>query len=156
MENNLFAESPGIYRQLHTQAKQTLAAWAESLVDWYLTKRTGKNKQQREWEQWLEVTVVRQASTVENYFMNFKYILELDPNKVWDYSEPFGWIPVKEFKEYEFPNRPLGQNTVINWFRGYKDQWDGRFHLNDMMGGDHVFAATNNERDALMISLRFS
>jgi hypothetical protein len=88
--------------------------------------------------------------------MHFKYILPVSTN-IFDLNEPFGWNPNKEFRQYMYPNRTLGDNTVYYFARGYRDPWDGRFHLNDFRHEqDQVFVATNNSKDALMIALKYS
>ena len=46
----------------------------DRLIDKYLTWKTGKNKQQRIWGEWLINTINYQASTVEDYYKNFKYV----------------------------------------------------------------------------------
>lgn len=128
----------------------------EQLKDWYLTWRTGLSAQEREWRKWEAENIVHHAHTIENMFMNFKYILPVSTD-IFDLSEPFGWYPKKEFREYLYPARVLGDNAVYYFARGYRDQWDGKFHLNDLRHErDQVFVATNNEQDALMIALRWS
>jgi hypothetical protein len=127
----------------------------ERLKDWYLTWRTGKDKQLRDWEKWRDETIVFRAGTVENMFMNFKHIIEVDPNKIFDLDEPFGWYPKDEFDQYLYPTRKLGDNVVWDWCRCRKDQWDGRWHIDELGGEDHVFVATNNDRDAIMIALKY-
>ena len=135
---------------------ERFSTYWETVKDRYFTWRTGRSKTEREWHAWYKITIVQAAHTVENYFMNFKYIIEVDPNRVWNQYEPFGWVPVEDFKQYEFPQRALGNNAVISWFRGYRDQWDSRFHINEMAGYDCTFVATNNEQDAIMIALKYA
>ena len=128
----------------------------EKVTDKYLTWRTGKDKVQRDWETWAEHNVVSRASTIENMFMNFEYIIPVSTN-IFDLDEPFGWCPCADFKQYLYPNRELGNNTVFYFARGYRDRWDGRFHLSDLQHEqDQVFVATNNKKDALMIALKYS
>ncbi len=128
----------------------------EYIVDKWLTWRTGLDKQTRVWLKWEEENIVHRASTIENMFMNFKYILPVT-TQIFNHVEPFGWHPTKEFREYMYPNRELGDNTVYYFARGYRDQWDGKFHLNDLRHEqDQVFVATNNEKDAFMIALKYS
>jgi hypothetical protein len=128
----------------------------EYIKDKYLTWRTGLNKQDRDWYKWQGGHIVNRATTIENMFMHFKYILPVSTN-IFDLNEPFGWYPNKEFKQYMYPNRTLGDNTVYYFARGYRDPWDGKFHLNDMRHEqDQVFVATNNSKDALMIALKYS
>ena len=128
----------------------------EYIKDKYLTWRTGIDKQTRTWLKWEEENIVHRASTIENMFMNFKYILPVS-TKIFDLDEPFGWDPTKEFREYMYPARALGDNTVFYFARGYRDRWDGKFHLNDVQHEqDQVFVATNNSKDAMMIALKYT
>ena len=88
--------------------------------------------------------------------MNFEYILPVSTN-IFHLDEPFGWTPCKDFKQYMYPNRALGDCAVYYFARGYRDEWDVRFHLNDMRPEqDQVFVATNNGVDAMMIALKYS
>lgn len=128
----------------------------EQIKDKYLTWRTGHDRQQRAWLKWEQETIVLRADTIENMFMNFKYIIPVSTD-VFDLSEPFGWIPCQDFRQYLYPFRELGDNAVYYFARGYRDRWDGRFHLSDLQHEqDQVFVATNNERDAMMIALRWA
>lgn len=128
----------------------------EYIVDKWLTWLTGNDKQTRTWLKWEEENIVHRAGTIENMFMHFKYILPVT-TQIFNHSEPFGWYPTKEFREYMYPNRELGDNTVYYFARGYRDQWDGCFHINDLRHEqDRVFVATNNEKDAFMIALKYS
>ncbi len=128
----------------------------EWIKDRWLTWRTGKNKQQRIWDAWQEENIVRRASTVENMFMHFKHIIPVSTN-IFDLHEPFGWTPCNDFKQYLYPNRELGNNTVFYFARGFRDPWDRKFHINDVRAEeDQVFVATNNDRDAIMIALKYS
>jgi hypothetical protein len=127
--------------------------------DWkekYLTWKTGMTQIEREWARWQIATINHGASTVQDYYKNFKYILELDYKKVFQQDAPHGWIPVADFKEYMYPNRPMDEMTVVKWFRGEWNEWDNRYWFIELGGGDTVFAATNNEEDAVMIALKFS
>lgn len=129
----------------------------EELVDRYLTWRTGKNKQQRIWEKWRNETIAVRAHTVENMFHNFKYIIEVDPEKVLEMWHPFSYHTNKEFNErYEYPHRELGDNAVWAWLRCSKDHWSHQWHIDDCFGEDHLFVATNNDQDATMIALMYS
>lgn len=128
----------------------------EWIKDKYLTWSTGQDKSTRLYNKWVDDTVVQRAGTIENMFMNFKYIIPVS-TQVFDLSEPFGWIPCEDFKQYLYPARTLGNNAVYCFARGYRDKWGSRFHLNDMYHEqDRVFVATNSEADAVMIALKFS
>ena len=127
----------------------------EYIKDKWLTWRTKKSKEQREWEAWYDVNVVYRSSTIENMFMNFKHIIEVNPDKFFQF-DPFTYVPCEDAKQYFWPARPLGNNAVWRFERVRKDQWDNRWHLDEMGGGDHVFVATNSERDAILIALKYA
>lgn len=128
----------------------------EYIKDKYLTWRTGVDKPTRVYNKWYEETVVYRANTIENMFMNFKYIIPVNTD-IFDLDEPFGWTPCLDFKQYLYPNRHVDNCAVYHFARGYRDHWDGRFHLNDLRcEQDQVFVATNNKKDALWITLKYS
>jgi hypothetical protein len=133
-----------------------LAVIKDYIVDKFLTWHTGYNKQARTWNKWQEETIVRNARTIENMFINFKYIIPVT-TKIFDLAEPFGWYPCEDVRQYMYPIRELGDNLVYYFARGSRDQWDGQFHLDDCFGeGDQVFVATNNGVDAIMMALKYS
>ena len=127
----------------------------EKIKDRWLTWRTGKNLQERTWEAWYDVNVVWRAPTIENTFMNFKHIIEVDPEKLLEMWHPFGYCAQESFKQYEYPQKALGENAVWIMRRVSKDQWDGRWHVNEIGGEDRVFVATNSDEDAVMIALKY-
>jgi len=128
----------------------------EYIKDKYLTWRTGLDKEARAFQKWYDETVVVHANTIENMFMDFKYIIPVT-TQIFNHNEPFGWVPNKDFQQYMYPRRTLGDNTVYYFARGSRNQWDGRFHLDGCFGErDQVFVATNNERDAIMIALKYT
>lgn len=128
----------------------------EWIKDRYLTWCTGLNKQQRVWRKWQEENIVLRASTIENMFMHFKHIVPVS-TRIFDLDEPFGWAPCEDFQQYQYPNRELGNNAVFYIARGYRDRWNGQFHLNDLIHDqDQVFVATNNDVDAMLIALKYS
>ena len=126
------------------------------IVDKFLTWHTGVNKQTRAWRKWQDENIVRRANTIENMFMNFKYILPVTTH-IFNHDEPFGWVPCQDFQQYMYPRRALGDCAVYYFARGSRNQWDGKFHIDDCFGEqDQVFVATNNELDAMMITLKYS
>jgi hypothetical protein len=128
----------------------------EWIKDKYLTWRTGRNQQERIWDQWQLETIVFHAHTIENMFVNFKYIIPVTTS-IFDYSDPFGWFPNRDFKQYMYPERELGDNAVYAFKRGYWNHHDARFHICDFAGDtDQVFVATNNDQDAIVIALRWA
>ena len=127
------------------------------LKDKYLTWRTGYNKSGRAYIKWREETIVRSAYTIEDMFVNFKYIFPVSVD-IFDHAEPFGWYPNEDFEQYMYPNRGPGNNAEYFFARGYRDLQDGKFYLSELLGSNHdqVFVATNNDRDAVMIALQYS
>ena len=127
----------------------------EKIKDRWLTWRTGKDASQREWDAWCDAIINRRAHTVENYYYKFKHIIEVDPAKVFDTTCPFGWTYVEDFHQFAFPSRELGNNTMCDWFRCIHGP-DGQWHINEIGGGDHLFAATNSDADAIVIALKYT
>lgn len=125
------------------------------IVDKWLTWRTGKSKEQRDWEAWYEENVVYRASTIDNMFQNFKHIIEVSHEKFLDYAEPFAWVPCEDAQQYFWPHRELGNNAVWRFERVIWDRWDKNWHINSLGDEDKVFVATNSDRDAMMIALKY-
>lgn len=128
----------------------------DALQDRYLTWHTGLDRQERDWRQWRDQTIVQNATTIENMFANFRHIIPVGLG-IFDPSDPLGWTPCPEFRQFLYPQRPLGSNSVWVLARGYRDAWDHRFHISDISGDrDQTFVATNSETDAVIIALRWS
>ena len=125
------------------------------IKDRWLTWRTGKDKDTREWEAWYETNVVYRASTIPNMFMHFKHIIAVDHEKFLDYNEPFAWVPRESARQYFWPFRNLGDNAVWRIERVMWDQWDQSWHINSLSNEDKVFVATNSDADAIMIALKY-
>jgi hypothetical protein len=123
----------------------------------YLTWKTGDDKIMRNWKKWSEENIVLNARTVQNMFVNFKHIMVVDPEKIFDYGSPHpGWNVTDDFAEYEYPAKPLGENAVWVFERGVWDYFHKEFSINGMGDIDLVFVATNNDEDAVMIALKYS
>jgi len=128
----------------------------DNFKDRWVTHLTGRNRQQREYDTWQESNVNKRASTIEEMFKNFQYIIEVDTYKFLDHSEPFAWIPNKDARQYFWPARPLGENCIWCFKRVYWDRWLRKWAINDLIGEDRVFVATNSGADATMITLRWA
>lgn len=126
----------------------------EWIKDKYLTWRTGKDRQQREYEAWYNVTVNRRANTVEEMFANFKHVFPVDPNKflVWHMLVE----PRDDMSEYRWPQRELGDNMIWTIQRGEPSWWDNTFSITDFGVEDRVYIATNNSEDAVMLALKYA
>jgi hypothetical protein len=126
------------------------------IVDKWLTWRTGKSKAEREWEAWYEVNVVYRASTIPNMFRHFKHVIPVSHEKFLDYNEPFAWVPVDDAMQYFWPARELGNNAVWRIERVIWDKWENCWHINGLGDEDKVFVATNSDKDAMMIALKYT
>jgi hypothetical protein len=126
------------------------------IKDWYLTRKTGKTKAEREWEAWYEQNVNYRATRIKDMFKNFEHIIVVDSNKFFQF-DPFVWVPTEEAKQYFWPDRPLGENAVWRFERVMKTPstaWE--WEINELGGADTVFVATNNGKDAIMIALKYT
>jgi hypothetical protein len=126
------------------------------IVDRYLTWRTGKDRAQREWEEWYDAHVVYRANTIPNMFMHFKHVIKVDTHKFMNPAEPFAWVPCADAQQYFWPARELGDNAVWRFERVIWDKWTNSWHVNGLGDEDIVFVATNNDMDAMMIALKYS
>jgi hypothetical protein len=127
----------------------------EWIKDKWLTWRTGKDKEHREWEAWYETNVVYRASTIPNMFMHFKHVIIVSPNKFFDLCEPFAYVPNEDARQYFWPDRKLGENAVWRFERVIWNQWTQSWDINGMGDRDKVFVATNSDKDAMMIALKY-
>ena len=140
---------------MFTALSLTFSNLLSKLEDKYLTWRTGKDKDQREWEAWYETNVVYRASTISNMFMHFKHVIIVDPDIFFDRHEPFTYVPCEDARQYFWPARKLGENAVWRFERVIPDDGTTDWIINGMGDRDKVFVATNNDRDAMMISLKY-
>jgi hypothetical protein len=128
----------------------------EWIRDWYLTRKTGKTKAEREFIAWYEQNVNYRATRIKNMFENFEHVVIVDLNKFVDHAEPFAWVPCADARQYFWPARPLGENAVWRFERVINcpaTAWE--WEVNELGGEDKIFVATNNERDAMMIALKY-
>ena len=128
----------------------------EWIKDKWLTWRTGKDKEQREWEAWYYTSVNYRANDITDMFKNFEHVMELSWDKFFDYSDPFAWVPKEDALQYFWPHCELSKTAVWRIERVMWNQWDYRWHINELGGEDKVFVATNNSKDAMMIALKYS
>jgi hypothetical protein len=130
----------------------------EKIIDWWLTRKTGYNKLDRDFIKWKDSTINIRAPTVHGkfgYFCKFKYIIVVDSNKFFDHSEPFGWIPVPSFKEFRYDMKNSFDDCAMWIFE--RGIWqDNIFHITTFGDCDVVFVATNNDFDAYLIAMRYS
>jgi hypothetical protein len=124
----------------------------EWIVDRWLTWRTGKDRQQREYEAWYYTTVNIRASTAEDMYKNFKYLIQVNADKFLVFH--MFTEPKDDLREYRCPQRELGDNILWTILRG-EQMPDGKFHITDFGYEDRVYIATNNSEDAMMLALKY-
>ena len=127
------------------------------IVDRWLTWRTGKTREEREWTAWYEVNVNYRATKIKDMFRKFKHIIIVDTHKFMDPYEPMAWVPCADAKQYFWPQRPLGENCVWRFERVINcPATAGEWEINELGGEDKIFVATNNDQDAIMITLKWT
>lgn len=124
----------------------------EWIVDCWLTWRTGKDRQQRAYEAWYYTTVNIRASTAEDMYKNFKYLIQVDDRKFLVHH--MLTEPRDDLREYRCPQRELGDNMLWTILRG-EELPDGKFHITDFGNEDRVYVTTNNSEDAVMLALKY-
>ena len=127
----------------------------EYIVDKYLTWRTGNDKATREWKAWYDENIDYRAGNIPAMFRKFKHVIEVDVEKFTDPCEPFSWVPNKDARQYFWPARPLGENCVWRFERVVWNQWHQCWDINGIGDCDKIFVATNSDKDAIMISLKY-
>ena len=127
----------------------------EYIIDRWLTWRTGNDKETREWQAWYDENIDYRAGNIPTMFRNFKHVIEVDVEKFTDPCEPFSWVPNKDARQYFWPARPLGENCVWRFERVVWNQWHQCWDINGIGDCDKIFVATNSDKDAIMISLKY-
>ena len=127
----------------------------DDLKDRWITRRTGRNRQQREYDAWYEYNVNSRVSTINEMFKNFEYVIEVDPDKFL-VDDAISWVPHPDARQYFWPERALGNNCVWTCRRVFWDQWTQSWYINNFTGDDRVFVATNSGEDATMLTLKWT
>ena len=104
--------------------------------------------------QWINENVNIRAWSINIKYSNFKHIIPIDYYKCYIDEGPHVDL-VKDLKSYTYPQRPLNECVMITSERGFWDSYNNDFVINEIGGFDQVFAITNNDRDAFMISLKY-
>ena len=66
----------------------------------------------------------------------------------------FQRVAYQDLKSYTYPQRPLDKCVIVTSERGFWD-YHNDFVFNEIGGLDQTFAITNDDRDAIMISLKY-
>lgn len=126
----------------------------ERITDWYLTRKTGKTKAERDWEEWYNENVIYRADSIKHMFRHFKYVIEVDFNKFIT-DDGLAWVPVEDARKYFWPQRELATTCVWRIEQVRKGQW-GEWQIDNCWGADKIFVATNSPEDAMMITLLYA
>lgn len=119
----------------------------------YLGYTTGRTKAQQEWDAWHQASVDFRATHVEDVFHKFKHVIRVDPHK---FLQSDTWDIDRGAKQYFWPACALNESCVWAWLRcspsrHNSDKWE----IDELGGTDMMFVATNNEYDALTLSLKY-
>jgi hypothetical protein len=123
----------------------------ETLCDRYLTWRTGYSKADREYIAWRKSKINFYASTVEEKYKKFKYLIEVDPYKLLNFHIHAELVDASYF----YPHKPPGECAVWSYERGMEDYYTEHFNIL-ALGTDRVYVATDDKADAIEIALLFS
>lgn len=128
----------------------------------WTTWRTGKTREEREWEAWVKANINWRSDRVRDIFGTFRYVIDVDPDKFL-VDHALTWVPHPDARQYFYPVRPLGRNAVWKIMRvhqqtgiGLDGETQAEWFVNELGGEDRLFVATNSEQDAVIISLRWS
>lgn len=132
----------------------------EKVRDWYITKKTGLTREERRIREWYDSRINYRGTYLKEIYHGFEYIIEVDPFRVLDFANPFGWSCLPEFKKYQYPNLPLEEAASWAWVRGF---WEHDWHTgrrryanNEIAGGDNLFVITNSKEVALEITVKYT
>jgi hypothetical protein len=128
----------------------------EQLKDRWITWRTGKTREEREWDAWYNEHVNWLSPSIKQMFEKFKHVIIVDTDKFVDHTEPFTWVPNPDAKQYFWPQRPLGENCVWRFERVHWNEWEQDWQVNGLGDRDRIFVATNSDEDATMITLKYT
>jgi hypothetical protein len=127
----------------------------EWIKDKWLTWRTGKTKAEREWSAWYDKNINWLSPRISTMFEKFKHVIVVDTHKFMDPYEPMAWVPCNDAKQYFWPERELGNNAVWR-FERVIPYGDNDYYVNGMGDRDLIFVATNSDKDAMMITLKYT
>ena len=103
--------------------------------------------------QWFREHVSIRAPSVNTKYFKFKHIIPIDYYKCHVDEGPHVSL-VKDLKSYTYPQRPLDKCVIVTSERGFWD-YHNDFVFDEIGGLDQTFAITNDDRDAIMISLKY-
>jgi len=106
-------------------------------------------------EEWALGHIKMDAANLRD-MIPFTYFIELDPDKFYAQADVSRNMIRKEFKnEYCYPNRELGDHTIVIGLYGY--YCDKKVLIRDKTNEVyHLYAVTNVKRDAVEIKLRYA
>ncbi len=100
------------------------------------------------------------AANVRDMLYGFKYIIEVDRDKIYQvhakkFFDPIYWGCTDEFQnEYCYPARKVGEHVIIKQLCG-NYTYDHRIFVRANSGLNVTFVGTNVKDDAIMIALKY-
>lgn len=130
----------------------------DNIKDWYITRKTGLNREQRRIRAWYDERINYRATYLDEIYHGFDYIIEVDPYQVLDFGHPFGWNSLTDFQKFEYPAQPVEAAAFWAWVRGFREHSFGRrrYAHNEIGGGDNLFVVTNSRDIAVKISAKYT
>ena len=128
-----------------------------TLVERWRTWRTGKTTDERALESWRDAHLNKDAKYLSEYFVNMNHVIQVDPDKF--FSRNIMGLPGMDpdVKQYFWPNRSVGNSCLCIHCRV---SWDDRARdwlLDGDFGNEEkVIIATQHEKDATMLSLKYA
>jgi len=121
--------------------------------EWRYCKKHGVTPEIYRYRQFLETKINPRARTVKEYFYNFKYIIEVDYNKL-------SFCPFSGAITNSIYNEVLENNAAIRYLRVsfYPNECpppDAAL-LDDCFGGDRIYVACDDEKYAILVAMRWS
>ena len=105
--------------------------------------------------EWYNAHVNPTAATIKTILFGFKYIIELDYDKVYnDLGITLEYQP--GVQSFLYPARENEDCTVLYHVRGIWMHGGIEFQDNAFGDTDALFAGTNNKEDAIMLALKYS
>ena len=104
-------------------------------------------------QQWLDTHINHRASTVRTQFAYFRHVIPVDYRATYT-PDPMAWVLTPELKAMAWPAR-LSEHAIFVTDKRVVQRADD-WEFDDWAGYDQAFVMTNNDEEALWITLKYS
>jgi hypothetical protein len=137
--------------------------WKYKLPTVLFVWKYGISKNQHKVNRWIDMYTNEDATSVTEYLHGFKYIFEVDPDKVLvkdEYYSMFGPRNCKKLEEFLFPIRNLDESAFmvkLNLDNNDPTKISNKLSIVSRKNGNNYayYIGTNNKEDAIMMALLF-